>query len=126
MIISPGQAMEYFGLPCQRRASMLGGDLPVDGVEYWAKGPVCGAFHDAPWPGVIMGHFAVKPYAKGFAEEPARCILRAIWAHHNPARIVGWMKESNRAGLAFVRRLGFEIDGRMPMAQPVVMMGWAG
>jgi len=126
MIIHSIQAREYFAFPCQRRASMLQGELPDTGFEYWANGPVCGAFHDAPWPRVIMGHFAVKPHAKGFADDAARCILREVWAHYNPARIVGWMKESNRAGLAFVRRLGFQIDGRMPLAEPVVIVGWSG
>lgn len=125
MRITPAEAQAFYAFPCQRRASMLAGDLPTKGVEYWAHGPVCGAFHDAHWPGVLMGHFAVKPHAKGFADEPARCILREVWSHHKPARITGWMKQSNRAGLAFVRRLGFQIDGIMPLAEPVVIIGWS-
>ena len=34
------------------------------------------------------------------------------------------LKESNRAVLAMSRRVGFEVDGRLPLAEPVTLLGW--
>lgn len=123
--ISVDEAREYFADRSQQQASRITPEtLPDEGFEYWADEGVCGAFHKAPWQGVWMAHYGVKPEQWGRTTEPARRILRAFWAHHQPERIVGWTLESNRAALAFARRIGFEIDGRMDLVEPVVMQGW--
>jgi GNAT superfamily N-acetyltransferase len=100
-------------------------DLP-DYVEYWANGPVCVAFHPAPWGRVWMAHHAVMPEGRGRAVAPALEVLQAFWNERKPERIIGWTKESNRLACAFARRLGFTIDGRMDLPTGAVLMqGWA-
>ena len=100
-------------------------ELPEEGFEYWADGPICGVFHRAPWPRVWMLHYAAKPEGWGGLVEPSRRVLREFWAHHSPQRIVGWTDARNRAALALTRRVGFEEDGRMQLdGHEVVMTGW--
>jgi hypothetical protein len=122
--ITAEQARPYFWHKSQLIGDGKVDDLHDDGFAYFATGGVCGMFHDLPWPGVIAGHFGVLREAWGAAVEPAREILHSVWVTYRPTRIVGWMIETNRAGLAFVRRLGFVVDGRMPLPEPVIMMGW--
>ena len=119
-------ARPFFDHPTQRRgASVDPAELHDNGILYRACGPVCGAFHAAPWPGVWMAHYGVKPEAWGQARDPARAILRAFWDEMQPARIVGWTKESNRAAIAFARRIGFTVDGRLDLqGGAVIMQGW--
>jgi RimJ/RimL family protein N-acetyltransferase len=125
MRITVDDARAYFAHPSQQRASMIDADdLPAEGVEYWAKDGVCGLFHPANWQGVWMAHYGVKPEAWGHAIAPAKAILTAFWNEKQPARVIGWTKESNRAALAFARRLGFTVDGRMDLPEPVIMQGW--
>lgn len=85
---------------------------------------VCGAFHQHLWPGVWMGHLGALKEARGRTVGPAKAILRNFAAEVGAERIIGWVREDNRATLAMCRRAGFEIDGRLPLAQPVLMIGW--
>ena len=122
MIIPLPQARRYWDHPT---SGINPDDLP-DYVEYWANGPICVAFHPAPWTGVFMAHHSVLPQGRGAAVEPAQEVLRAFWAKNNPARIIGWTKESNRLACAFARRIGFTIDGRMDLPTGAVLLqGWA-
>lgn len=126
MKITRDEAKAFFAHPTQLRASMLESpdDLP-EGVEYWADGPICGAFHLSFWPGVWMVHYGVKPEGWGKLVEPSRRVLRAFWAHHRPQRIIGWTDARNRAALALTRRVGFREDGRMQLdGHELVMTGW--
>ncbi len=123
--ISVNDAMEYFRHPSQQIEGITPEKLPKTGVEYLANGPVCGAFNLGPWPDVWMGHYAVKPEGWGRAVVPALKILNVFWREKMPARIIGWTPESNRAALAFAKRLGFEIDGEMNLGNRVIVMqGW--
>lgn len=118
------EARAFWSHPSQQLL-IVPDDLPDEGFEYWADGPVCGAFHRTFWPDVFMAHYGVKPEGWGRATIPARRILRRFWGVHGPQRIIGWTDSRNRAALAFARRLGFEIDGEMPMKNgAVVMQGW--
>jgi RimJ/RimL family protein N-acetyltransferase len=119
--------MPYFAESAQLRASMLQSpdDLPDEGVEYWADGPICGVFHPSFWPGVWMVHYAVRSGGWGQLVEPSRRILLAFWAHHQPQRLIGWTDIRNRAALAFAKRVGAREDGRMQLdGYEVVMTGW--
>jgi hypothetical protein len=99
--------------------------LPDDGFEYWACGPVCGVFHPAWWPGVWMAHYGMKPEGLGKYVDPSREILMEFWKHKDPERIIGWTDASNRAALAFAKRVGFIKDGEMKInSGTVVMTGW--
>jgi RimJ/RimL family protein N-acetyltransferase len=53
-----------------------------------------------------------------------RAILQAFALESGAERIVGWIEERNRAALAMCRRIGFEVDGRLPLAEPALMIGW--
>lgn len=118
--ITAAEAREFFAHPSQG----LTGELPVDGVEYWADGPVCGIFRDFCWPRVLDVHCGVKPEAWGKTVPHARAILEAVWAFHSPDLIVAQSLESNRAVLAMNRRLGFDVIGTMPTPQRVVIQSW--
>jgi hypothetical protein len=126
--ITAAEAREYFAHESQRRGNMIDpADLPETGVEYWARDGVCGMFHRSFWPDVWMVHHAVKPEAWGRADAPAKAILRAFWTEKKPRRIIGWTLEGNRAAVAFARRVGFAVDGKMELPSgPVLMQGWSG
>ena len=106
------EAVPYFTEPCE------------EWMQYRALGGVCGAFHAHLWPGVWMGHLGARREAWGHLDAPARAIVASFADEVNAARIVGWVKESNRPMLALCRRIGFETDGRLPLAEPVLMVGW--
>jgi hypothetical protein len=101
------------------------GDITDNGwMDFRACDGVCGAFHAHLWPGVWMGHLGVRKDAVGRSDAAARAILQAYALETGAERIIGWIDERNRAALAMCKRLGFEIDGRLPLAQPVIMLGW--
>jgi hypothetical protein len=118
------EAAPYFAHPSQQRASGVIGE-PEEWMHYRALNDVCGAFHLNLWPGVWMGHIAVKPTGWGRSDQDVTAILQGFATETGAARIIGWVRESNRAMLALCRRVGFEIDGRLPLAEPVVMIGWS-
>lgn len=124
MQITPAAALAYFAHPTQRKGAMFDGDALPDACTYYALGGVCLAFHGGLWPGLIMVHMAALPSAWGRAEAPTLQILRQAAADLQAARIAGWVKQSNRLMCRFAERVGFEIDGRLPLAEPVMLYGW--
>lgn len=126
MRITVEQARGFFVDPSQQIMGITPEKLPEAGFEYWAQGAVCWAFHLAPWPGVWMAHFAMKPEGWGRSVEDARAVLCEFWAEKKPGRLIGWTPASNRAALAFTRRLGAVRDGVLPMPDgEIIMQGWA-
>jgi RimJ/RimL family protein N-acetyltransferase len=122
MKISVDEARAYFDHPTQRRASLITPDkLPQTGVIYDATGGVCGCFHDAHWPGVVMAHYGVLPEAWGSTVPAGRDILQQFAADYEPQAIIGWTAERNRAALAFARRLGFREYGRLELPSGTVI-----
>lgn len=117
------EAAPFFAHPSQQRASGMIGD-PEEWMHYRSLNDVCGAFHLNLWRDVWMGHIAVKPTGWGRSDQDVTAILQSFAAEMNAVRIIGWVRESNRAMLALCRRIGFEIDGRLPLAEPVIMIGW--
>lgn len=123
--ITAAEARAFFAHPSQLKAAKIEGvEQITDAFTFYACGHVCGAFHLAHWPGVLMGHIGVKPDAWGATVYPMREILGAAWASESPERIVGWVSDDNRAMQALCRRVGMEIDGRLPLPQPVTLFGW--
>jgi hypothetical protein len=120
--LSAADAKPYFQHPAQVIEGMIG--EPEDWMTYRATSGVCGAFHQHLWPGVWMGHLGALPGVYR-ADAAALAILKGFAAESGAVRIIGWVKESNRPMLALCRRLGFETDGRLPLAEPVVMTGWS-
>lgn len=123
MKITASEAEAFFAHPSQRKGAMLDGPLP-EGLDYFACEGVCGVFHWGHWPGVLMAHVGAKPEAWGRSTSPSLSILREAWAHFEPERIVAFVKEGNRATCRFAERLGFQPDGRIPLAEPVMIYGW--
>ena len=127
MRITREEARAYLDHPSQLRGHRLQSpdDIPWDGFEYWADGPVCLIFHPGPWVGVWMVHVAAKPEGWGKIEVPTLGLLRAFAQTKGASRIIAWMDERNRAVLAFARRLGFVEDGRMRVGNAeIAMYGW--
>ena len=56
------------------------------------------------------------------ARRQAGAILQAFSAEVGAERIIGWVREDNRAVL-MSRRVGFEIDNGCPRG-PVALLGW--
>lgn len=125
--VTASRAREFFAHPSQQCFGLNPDDLPDEGAEYWACGPICGMFHQMPWTGVWMVHYGADPAHWGRLVEPSREALRAFWRHHQPQRIVGWTEERNRLAVAFARRVGFVVDGYLDLPTGrVVMQGWVG
>lgn len=122
MRITVDEARGYFSHPSQQLHGITPDKLPGEPFQYWAQGPVCGVFHPSFWPGVWAGHIAVKPQAWGRTTEPARRIIQAFLEEQKPARLVGWVDESNKHMLRLARRLGFRKDGEIPLPTGTVIM----
>ena len=123
MRIMASEARAYFDHETQRRAGMIDPqDLHDDGIEYFAEGGICGAFHRAHWLGVWMAHYGVKPNAWGSLVAPARAVLSEFWDDKKPDLVIGWTDEKNRAAIAFARRIGFIENGRMTLPSGAVIM----
>lgn len=88
-------------------------DLPDEGVIYMADGPICGAFHRAPWPGTWFAHYGAMPEAWGGLVAPARRVLRDFCSGQGAHCIIGWTARENRAAIAFARRIGFIETGTL-------------
>jgi len=117
-------AREYFAHPSQQLHG-LHPDHLTDAFVFYANGPICGAFHQMPWPGLWMAHYGAKPEGWGSLVRPAREILTQFAADTGAFRVLGWTLATNRAACAFARRLGFVEDGRMPTPDgDVIMTGW--
>jgi len=114
LAVTVAEARPYFIHPTQLRGAMLDSaeELP-DGVEYRAFGPVCGAFHRAPWPGTWFAHYGVKPEGWGKLVDPARHILREFAIETNATLYIGWTPAGNRAAIAFAKRIGFVVTGTL-------------
>lgn len=127
MRISREEGLTYLAHPSQLRGHRLQSpaDVPWEGFEYWADGPVCLIFHQGPWEGVWMVHVAVRPEGWGKVDVATLGLLKAFAQTHGARRIIAWMDSRNRAVLAFAKRLGFVEDGRMRVGETeVVMQGW--
>lgn len=122
MRITVEAAREYFRHPSQQ-IGLTPDDLPEDGAEYWADGPVCLIFHGTAADDVWMVHLAVKPEGYGQLIEPTRRILAEFWAEKQPKHIIAWIAEHRAAAIAFARKVGLTEDGRFP---GTVMLGWSG
>lgn len=123
MRITVNEARWYLEHPSQQKWSMAAPDeLPESGVEYYARDGVCGMFHPGMWPSVWMAHVAVSPLAWGKTVSPAKALLREFARDHGPELVIAWMDETNRAVLAFARRIGFTQYGRMGCG--VICMEW--
>ena len=123
MRITRDEAEAFFAHSSQRRAAMLTGPLPDIG-SYFASGGVCGLFHGAPWPGMIVGHIGVKPGAWGGLDYDAHEVLHEAWAAMKPQLITGWIKADNRAMRALCLRIGMMECGRFGMPAPVLIFQW--
>ena len=126
MRITVDAARGYFRHPSQRVLETTPDNLPDVGFEYWASGPLCIVFHPSLYPDVWMGHTAAKPEGWGLLVPHAKKLINEFWDEKMPHRIIGWTPEKNRAALAFVRRAGFVVDGRLPLpGGAVIMSGWS-
>ena len=125
MRIMAEDARQYFWHPAQRVGDASAADMTDDGFVYFAQDGVCLAFNDMPWPGVIVAHVGAMRSAWGKAVAPALAILRHVWDTYGPTRIVAWVRTANRAAISFAGKLGFVVDGTVPLPQPVIMMGWS-
>lgn len=125
MRITVDEAREYFAHPSQQVFGLTPDCLPDEPFEYWADGPVCGIAHNAPYPGVWMVHFGVKPEGWGSVAAHGKRLLHEFWEVKQPERIIGWTPVKFRHARALARRVGFEEDGILPLPSgDVVMSGW--
>lgn len=126
MRISVEEARKYLEHPSQQKGcDALPTDLPEEGVEYWAKGGICGMFHTAQWPNVWQAHYAVMPSQWGKLVQPAKDVLMEFWEARQPSLILAFTDEQNRAALAFAKRIGFKPVGNLaPTTGGVLISEW--
>lgn len=120
MRITRAEAVRFWSHPSQK----ADGPLP-EWAAYYARDGVCLMVHPMPAHGVFMVHIGVFPQAWGRVTEPALALLNEIWADLKATRLVTWLPESNRHATALCRRLGAELDGRLPLAEPLACYGWS-
>lgn len=113
MRITVDEAKPFFAHVTQLRGAKLNSpdDLPEAGFVYWADGPICGAFHQAPWESVWFAHYGAKPEAWGGLRSPALRVLTGFCGDVGASCILGWTDIENRAAIAFAKRLGFRETG---------------
>jgi hypothetical protein len=118
--LTPKRAAPYFWHP----AGGIDGVtfIPVPWMDYRACDGFCMAFH-LRWPGVWEAHMGALPDVRR-VDQAMTAILHAYALEKGAERIIGWIKKSNRPALALCRRVGCEIDGILPLAEPVAMVGW--
>ena len=125
MRISAAEAQKYFEHPSQQLGGLDPKDLPDAGFHYFASDLICGVFHLVSDPGIFMSHYGAIPEGWGSLASPAVSILYEAWSELDAQRFIGWTEMNNKAALAFAKRLGFVIDGGMPLKDKVmVMQGW--
>lgn len=122
MKITVDQARPYFSDPSQHVQGVTDRNIPEQGCEYWAEGPVCMVFHSTAAQNVWMVHIAVKPEGRGSATEPTLRLLCEFWKNKRPQRIVAWIESHRRAAVALAKRVGGVVDGTFP---GTVMLGWS-
>lgn len=92
-----------------------------DGVVLLRKEGAVAMFHPI-FDGIWMGHHAIHPSMWGRAVEPMMNIIDHFRSEYRPERIVGWTPEENRLAVHFASKLGFEVDGRMPLPTGALLM----
>jgi hypothetical protein len=124
--ITAHEARPFFDHPSQRRGGMLDPEaLHDNGLVYFANGFVCLAFHTAFWPGVHMVHIGVQPEGWGRIEGVTLGLLRQFCSASGAVRLVAWISATNRAVIAFARRIGFVSEGAMTLPDGrVEFYGW--
>lgn len=95
-----------------------------DWAAYYAQDGVCIMLHPMPANRVFMAHIGVEPRAWGHVTAPCKALLAEAMADLGADRILMWFPENNRAVAALCRRIGAELDGRLPLASPFLMYGW--
>jgi hypothetical protein len=125
MKITAAQAEPFFAHPSQRRGAMLeaGAVLP-DWLDYYAHDGVCGAFHNALWPGVLMMHIGVMPQMWGRLDNAILDVVSMAISGRDVSRVIAWVLDENKAVLSLARRIGWTIDGRLALPEPVTMIGF--
>ncbi len=116
--LTAAEAAPYFRHPAHGE-----GFETEDWMQFRACDGFCMGFHMHLWLGVWMGHMGALPGVRR-VDAAAKAILQAFALESGAERIIGWIREDNRPALALCRRIGCEIDGRLPLAEPVVMVGW--
>lgn len=126
MRITVHEARKYLRHPSQQRGcGAMPDDLPEEGVEYWANGPICGIFYRAQWPDVWEAHYAVLPSHWGKLVQPARDVLNEFWDARQPSLIMALTDEKNRAAISFAKRIGFRPVGKLsPNTGGVIISEW--
>ena len=125
MRITVDEARGFFEHASQQIEGLTPDILPGEGFEYYAKGPLCVAFHLSPWPDVWFCHYGVKPEGWGGLVAPAQEILAYFFELKGASRIIGWTPEDNRAACAFAKRVGFSEDGKLKAkSRNIIMQGW--
>ena len=106
----------------------LGGDdylKKPDNMVCLRNGLCVGMFHEI-YNGIWMAHQACHPDVWGKSVEPMMKILDTFDQMHVPQRVVGWTPENNRMALSFAKKIGFKVDGLMPLPSGnLVIMGWS-
>jgi RimJ/RimL family protein N-acetyltransferase len=126
MKIIANEARQYFLHPSQNKSELDPAELHDAGIEYRAEDGVCLAFHGSMWPDVWSVHIGTTPDMWGRLDAIVMRLLRGFFAEMKALRIVAWVPRANCAVHALARRVGFVIDGVLPLADnEITMIGWA-
>lgn len=119
------EAREWLKHPSQQAMGISSdSEFPEEFVKFYKCGGIIGLCHPFQWPDVWSVHCIVNPEEWGRIVDPAKAMLHVAWKEHKPEAFVALTQETNRATLAFNRRLGFVQHGKLPLSTGVVFQSW--
>jgi hypothetical protein len=71
-----------------------------------------------------MMHIGVMPQMWGRLDNAMLSVIGMAATGRDVSRVIAWVLDENKAVLSLARRIGWTIDGRLALPEPVTMIGF--